>query len=790
MLTPTSGSGRARHAWLALTLLAVLAFSGDLLVPGNNLYVRDIARNYVPERGAVATALREGGLPYWNPFAGGGQPLAANPGYAAFYPPQWTLLFLSPARSFNLQIVSHLLLAAAGAFALLASFGALPPACALAGLTYALGGTMLSASNLTPVLLSLAWFPWVVFFARRLFASHRLRDFALASLSLGMLLLIADQAMILQCGALVGVVAVEYAWRCRSRAKLTLILAVLIVMAASLVGAVQIIPALDLKRDSGRATGLRMEEVMTWSMPPYRPLELVFPGAFSSLDAGGNMYFWARARFDRAMRLPWIFSFYPGLLAGILIVSGFRRRTPGWRLTAFVATISFFFALGSRGGIFPLLYAVGVRSIRYPEKFFLPAIFALTIFAARTADAALKDSSVRRTVGRVAAGVAMIYATTLIFTVAWPGADRLFVSVFGLEPEAAGLLGIFRAAWTRDTLIAALLCIPLLAERLKPALRMSLLFTIVLVDLGIRVPSLMPRIEPHYYDDPPVAKWLQAERPLARLYNEADWARYRTPQPAVAPELRQWVIRNGLLPSTQQLRHIPGILEIDVARMYLRPTLEFSQAHSIVSSRRPDQSITLMEMAGVTHIATLSEIPPEVRFEPALYETVAPVEIRRTRLPGRYYFASRIRPLATQGEFVNALLHEPALQRREVFTDVPAFTPAAGVIHAIQERCDDIQMNVETPGPALLTIAVTRHKYWSATVDGQTAMLHPANLAFQSLVIPPGRHRVELRYRNPLVALSAIVSAATSLLFILCALRSPSLAASPRSREPQQPSPH
>ena len=61
-------------------------------------------------------------------------------------------------------------------------------------------------------------------------------------------------------------------------------------------------------------------------------------------------------------------------------------------------------------------------------------------------------------------------------------------------------------------------------------------------------------------------------------------------------------------------------------------------------------------------------------------------------------------------------------------------------------------------------MTVTRHKYWRVTIDGRETNVMPANLAYQAVVVPAGRHRVEMRYRNPLVLIGAAIS-----LLALCA---------------------
>ena len=81
-------------------------------------------------------------------------------------------------------------------------------------------------------------------------------------------------------------------------------------------------------------------------------------------------------------------------------------------------------------------------------------------------------------------------------------------------------------------------------------------------------------------------------------------------------------------------------------------------------------------------------------------------------------------------------------------------------------------------------MSITRHKYWRATIDGMPASLYTANVAFQGLTIPRGRHHVTLRYRNPLIIICGIVS-----LLTVAALLVIAAAGALRSRARPPPSP-
>ncbi|MGA8809253.1 MAG: YfhO family protein [Thermoanaerobaculia bacterium] len=735
----------------AVVASCVLAAFADVIVLGKVFYARDVVLGFYPSFAALRHVVRAGQFPFWNPFFSAGQPLAANPAYAALYPLPWLAIAFDGFKPFALIVILHYLIAATGFFFLLRSLRLSPAASAFGAISFALGGLMMSLNNLVTVLYAVSWMPWLALFARRFFRERKLRDFALATLILGLILLIGEQSVILQCGALLAAYGV-YRWR----SVRALIPTAAICAIALLVGLAQIVPALDHLRDSSRGHSLTYGDIMTWSLFPARPLEFVNANAFGNF-APDVIYFWAS---DHPSKLPWLFSIYAGLFAAALIVTGFVRRIRGWAFVAVVSLLSYVVALGKHGPVIPLLYKLGVRSLRYPEKFFITAIFVLTIFAAIAADEFLRDARFRRVAFLTSIAFFVIAAAVLAFAF-----SPMFPNV--LEPKTVDVEQTLIAARSGAlaSFFTSIVLVLILALRDRTRLCFALLALFVAVDLGSRIRSVAPRLDESFYAPPPLAINLRAQHGPVRIFNDAAW-KYLTGAARISQEESEWRLRNSLMPEIQTAWGIESALEIDVAATDLLPSAElellFWKARRL---GRDDLLQRLASFAGITHVVLLRDARSAndpVRIQP---------------FPGnRYYFARQLLPAAR--------IMDPDVPRFAAFVQQP-FAPAPGRVLRVNEHGNDIDIDVESAGSAALIMSITRHKYWSATIDGMPASLYAANIAFQGLTIPRGPHHVTLRYRNPLIVICGIVS-----LLTVAALLVIAVAGGLRSREWPPPSPH
>ena len=110
------------------------------------------------------TFAQEHRLPLWNPYFGGGQPLAADPLAALFYPPTHLVHFLSLRDYYLVLIMGHLVFAGLGMLLLASRAVGLPRLPALvAAVSYMATPRLIShlgAGHVT-IVQTVAWYPWL-----------------------------------------------------------------------------------------------------------------------------------------------------------------------------------------------------------------------------------------------------------------------------------------------------------------------------------------------------------------------------------------------------------------------------------------------------------------------------------------------------------------------------------------------------------------------------------------------------------------------------------------------------
>lgn len=136
--------------------------------------------------------------------------------------------------------------------------------------------------------------------------------------------------------------------------------------------------------------------------------------------------------------------------------------------------------------------------------------------------------------------------------------------------------------------------------------------------------------------------------------------------------------------------------------------------------------------------------------------------IERATLPRAY-----VVPKVVTGDDIRKI--DPA---REVLGPAPFEAPPGERPVMWQERSPN-RLQLEATGPGVLVLSEVYHPGWIATVDGRSAEVFRANVAFRGIPLGPGDHTIEMRFAPLAVTRGAFVSILGLLLAIFTMVRRP-----------------
>ena len=764
-------------AVLTLVFLGTLLFI-DVFVGVNGFYMRDLTRYYYPTKQILREIVQHGEFPYWNRYFSGGQPIAANPEHEVFYPLTWLILLPSYNLGFRLHILIHIYIGLIGMYALLRSMELRPFPAWFGAAAWGLGGLYLSYINLLPILFCAAWLPLTCLFVRRFLLRRSVRDFALGALFLGLQFLVGEPTTVMQTGLLIGMYALYRGWYAVPRVSksITRVLWIAFISAAGFaVGAAQMLPALDHVRDSARSRPFDFDLVSAWSMPWAKFGEIVYPNILGHISIDRVMWYWGGGLYT-GMGSPFLFSIYVGLLVIALAVGGAFVRPRGGRLVLLLCLLSALLALGGHTPLLRWLYRAGIAtSIRYPEKFAMLGIFAIIVFASQMLDRLMGgDEDVREgTLGFLVAATAIALAIALAgFT---PLYGRVFMKIWamGKSAQATKEIHLSHVDWMIAALRGAIaIALVWFAGKKSPRLWIAAAAVYVAVDLGYTLEELNPRMPRRFFDSPPAAARLPANRADFRVFHEVDW--YGNEEPArqyfSTGDAVYWVVRNGLFPMTPAGSRVRTVLERDYDKTALLPTVDLTDSvWDLKRSGRTDWYEPFMAMSNAWFRGVYRPFKEEQKRTHGDFKKSDPIAFLETTHYPRYYFADQLISVRGRADVVEKLSngrHTPGV----AFVMRPAFTPAGGIVRGVRETSSTAALDVESFGQGFLVMSVTRHKYWDVRVDGQRVPTVPTNIAYQGIVVTPGRHRITMVYRNSLVQIGLGITGACGALLLALAI--------------------
>jgi len=362
---------------------------------------RDLPFYFYPLKAHLAEALRQGQVPWIDPYRWGGVPLLGAPGAAAFYPGNALFVVLPLGVAMKAWILVHLALAVAGFAAFSRRLGLGPGWAAVAGLAFALGGASVSLLPFTGACSAIAILPWLGATLLDLRERPSWRGVVIAAIPAALLLLGGVPEFALYGMAVGGLLLGR-----RGPGQLRAVgLAAASAVLAGLLAAPQLLPSVATALASTRGPGGGMNDMVAAekSLPRARLVEFLGDGLVADWTTVAST--------PEVPEYPYLPSITPGRVVLLLALAGLAAGGKGRAAALFLVALGTGLALGPRSVVWQA--AAGAvpffGSFRYPEKHLV-----LTAFGAAWLAALGLGAIARRVRTRGAIIVALLVAAILV----------------------------------------------------------------------------------------------------------------------------------------------------------------------------------------------------------------------------------------------------------------------------------------------------------------------------------------------------------------------------------------
>jgi hypothetical protein len=722
-------------------LLALLVFAAySQVVLGLETFVaRDFGFFAYPLAHFQQECFQRGEIPFWNPYNNCGVPFLAQWNTMPLYPPALFYLLLPLKWALGMFSLLHLWWAGFGMYFLARNWTKNNFAAAFAGVAFAFNGFTLNLLMWPSHIATFSWMPWMIM-AAQLAWREGMEKILLAALVGTLQMLAGGPETIFLTWLIVSALwIVEIIQRAAGHTgdsppsatstahwltmfwRLPLVVALVILLALP-----QLLPFLDLVAHSQREAGFAD---LRWSMPGFGLANFLVPTAFGSTVTAGIFFQHGQC---------WTSSYYLGLATlWLALLAIFRvRERRVWLLTC-IAVAGLTLALGESTPVLPLIrkWIPQLSFITYPIKYVMLAVFAAPLLAAF----ALRNMENSR---RYILPLGSILLSALAVIIIW----TQLAPLPGDNSSIALTTGLTRAAFL--LLIGGMLFA--LTRQMKfPQLRFAPLLLILTAwtDVFTHEPTQNPTVPPWVFQ-PDLTREKLALNPQPALGGARAMV-----SPLAAQEFVHFAASN---PKDNFLAKRLGYC----ANANLLDAVPKVDGFFSLTTRENDAVLSLL------YSATNASHPGLEAFL-GVAQATAPDAVFHWQARSSYL------PLVTAGQQPVFLADARALAvlaqndfdgsktvclppDEQPYVSATHFNSAKILDYKFGTRTVDIE--AEADEPSLVVIAQTYHHNWLAEVDGQRTRLFRANVAFQAVAIPAGRHQIHLVYSDRMFQLGAAIS--------------------------------
>ncbi len=363
-------------------------------------------------RVVVANLIHAGYVPLWNPYMFSGMPLFGAAQAGVLFPLNWFYLFFSTPVATNLMMLSTYVLAALGAYLFARRGGATIAGSVATSLIWQWSAFMVMKVGQTNIVQTAALLPWVLWAVDGYGMTGKRRHGVLLALLVAVQIFAGHQQTFAYAFLLAGAYAIVMGRATSGRVRKSYLYSLALAAAGVAVAAVQILPTIELLRNSLRATA-SYDFFSSFSLP--RRFLLTFLAPFIMGGGDGQLF-----------RAPYIGTAFAGeyiayvgsatiMLALVALLLKPDTRTKFWTCVSLVClalAIGRFLPLN----LYKLVYYVPVLNLfRVPSRHLMEVEFALAVLAGRGLTAI--ERAAPRVRAKVLRTVALAGSLVLLLTV-------------------------------------------------------------------------------------------------------------------------------------------------------------------------------------------------------------------------------------------------------------------------------------------------------------------------------------------------------------------------------------
>jgi len=531
-------------------------------------------------------------------------------------------------------------------------------------------------------------------------------------------------------------------------------------------GAVQILPFIEMAQQSARAQGFSYQQATAWSLSLADLWHLFIPDLFNR-----GLVFYLDDQ-------NWLKTIYQGIIPLILIYfyfSGKDRRKVWW---AALLLVSLLLALGKNTPFYGLLYHLvpGINLIRFPVKFLYLAIILLCLLAGLGWDALaqkMRDRGGQKLTAlkRVALLLALINVLALLALVLFSTAvvETLNHSypISYARSWGQNLHNMIR--FTVGALFVFLLLAFMADRKISFRLGGGLLIGLMTADLFLGNWGQYQVVDREAYLSPAGNLHLVKSDPSrARVYASPKVSKALPQTQGQDPPhqnfYQEWFSMD--YPVTQHIYNARGF-PVLVYRPYrdlviLLETSPVPQTTDILRFMNvkyllwyepvEDPPFKLIRKMGIQALPEEEKKKDPARPQPL--RLIEPHFYELTNVLPRAFLAQDYRIVKTEremGEIISTKAVDPA--RTVLLNEAPQFSSAdpgapadRDAVRISEYGLNHIHLEASCLGPRILFLSEVDYPGWKAIVDGKPQKVYRANHAFRALALGPGTHRIQMVY--------------------------------------------